>query len=403
MTSSRRARGGASPLPPIAMSRRTLLIALLVAPLACDGPVATAPEATPTPAPAPTPAPVAHEVGVRGIDVTPGALALHPSWRESLTVVLTDSAGNRLTGRGVAYASDDPLVATVREGGVVTGAAPGTTAIRVTSGSVTVRVPVTVTPAPAVFIAIAQRDTTITEGQTRFLTVAVRDARGIPLGDRPVTWITSDAAVLHLSPIGGMAPAANAVATGVGEATVTASASGLTTSVRIGVRPRVASVVATPDSATLHVGETVQVGVTLRDAAGNVLTDRPVTFMTTSAVAPVGSTGLVRALFDGTARIVVRSEGVADTVQVTVLRPVYFVDVSPRIVTMSVGTTLPLTVTLRDVAGRELTGRTVSFATANPAVARVSDAGIVTAVGRGVTMLTVTSEGRSTQAQVTVP
>jgi uncharacterized protein YjdB len=370
---------------------------VLVLSVACGDPAGVAPVETPTPTP------VSHEVAVRAIAVTPAALALHPGWLDSITVVVTDSAGNALTGRTVTFAIDDPYVATVRGDGVVTGAAAGSTTLRVTSEGVTVRVPVVVTPATAHAIALTPQDTTLTEGQTRLWVVSLRDERGIAINDRPVTWSSSDASVAAVTPIGGYSPAATVGAVRVGEATITASAGGLRASATLRVRPRVARVVLDPPSLTLHIGDEVQLTGTAYDAAGNVLADRALMYVSSGGVAPVTSTGRVRAMFDGTSRIIAWAEGVADTTQVTVLRPVYFVDVSPRMVTMSVGTTLPLSVTLRDVAGRPLEGRTILFASENPGVATVDGTGTVKAVGRGVTMIRVTSEGRSGQAQVTVP
>lgn len=118
---------------PFALLAPTIVLVLSVA---CGDPAGVAPVDTPTPTP------VSHEVAVRAIAVTPGALALHPGWLDSVTVVLTDSAGNALTGRTVTFAIDDPYVATIRDGGVVAGAAAGSTTLRVTSEGVTVRVPV---------------------------------------------------------------------------------------------------------------------------------------------------------------------------------------------------------------------------------------------------------------------
>ena len=376
---------------------RTSLLFPLVAALACDGTRPIAPDATRSPAP------VAHDVAVRAISVTPGALALHPMWSDSLAVVLLDSAGNTLAGRTVRYASENPLVASVREGGVVTGEAAGTTAVQVTSEGVTVRVPVTVSAAPAASLALVASDSLLTEGQQRLFVATLRDAHGNPLGDRPFTWSTSDAGIASLAPLRGMSPAATVSAVRAGAATVSVRAEGLLATAAVRVRPRVARVAIAPDGATLHIGDEVQLAATLYDGAGNVLTDRsPMWIASSGAVALVSQSGLVRATMDGTTRVVAWAEGVADTVEVTVLKPVYFVDVTPRSVTMSVGTTLPLEVTLKDNGGHVLTGRTIVYWSANPGVATVSGAGVVTAVARGVTMISVSSEGRTTQAQVTV-
>jgi len=81
----------------------------------------------------------------------------------------------------------------------------------------------------------------------------------------------------------------------------------------------VASVTIEPDGATLGIGQSVQLVATLRDAGGNVLTDRSVTFSSdNSSVAAVSSTGMVSADAAGTASITAASEGENDAVTIIV-------------------------------------------------------------------------------------
>lgn len=74
----------------------------------------------------------------------------------------------------------------------------------------------------------------------------------------------------------------------------------------------VASVAVTPPSATVPLNGTVQLAVTVRDANGNSLSDRLVTWTTSSsAIAPVSSTGLVHGFGAGRGTITASSEGVS--------------------------------------------------------------------------------------------
>jgi len=81
----------------------------------------------------------------------------------------------------------------------------------------------------------------------------------------------------------------------------------------------VASVTIEPDGVTLGIGQTVQLAVTLRDAAGAVLTDRSVTFSSTNAsVVTVSSTGVVSAEAAGTASVTAAAEAETDAVTILV-------------------------------------------------------------------------------------
>src|SRR6266576_1263558 len=94
-----------------------------------------------------------------------------------------------------------------------------------------------------------------------------------------------------------------------------------------------------------------------------------------------------------------------DTATVTVagcVAPVAAVTVSPAAPTVQVGQTAQLTATPRDANGTPLTGRAVTWASNNTAVAMVNGSGLVTAVATGAATITATSEGQSGAAVVTV-
>ncbi|MEO8334150.1 MAG: fibronectin type III domain-containing protein [bacterium] len=82
--------------------------------------------------------------------------------------------------------------------------------------------------------------------------------------------------------------------------------------------------------------------------------------------------------------------------------PVSSVTIALHAPTIVLGQQLTLVTTVRDAAGNELTDRSVSFQSANTAVATVSGAGVVQSVSEGQTLITASSEGVSDQALVTV-
>ncbi|HVX39420.1 MAG TPA: Ig-like domain-containing protein [Gemmatimonadaceae bacterium] len=78
------------------------------------------------------------------------------------------------------------------------------------------------------------------------------------------------------------------------------------------------------------------------------------------------------------------------------------VSVSPAAISIARDGTAHLTATALDAAGRTLTGRSTTWATSDPAVARVLATGDVTGVAAGTATISATSEGKSGTAAVTV-
>jgi Tol biopolymer transport system component len=74
--------------------------------------------------------------------------------------------------------------------------------------------------------------------------------------------------------------------------------------------------------------------------------------------------------------------------------PVATVTVSPLTQTIIVGQTTTLTAALADAAGNPITGRAVTWASNDPAVATVSATGVVTALAEGAVQIDATSEGK---------
>lgn len=168
--------------------------------------------------------------------------------------------------------------------------------------------------------------------------------------------------------------------------------------------PPVSAVEITPNSASLTVGQTSQLSVSLKDPSGTILSGRSLAWSSANAaVASVSTTGLVTGLASGTTTISVTSEGRTGSASVTVLpMPVSTVVVSPSTGSVQAGQTVQLTATLSDANGGVLSGRTIAWTSANPAVATVSATGLVSTVAPGAVTISATSEGKSGSAQITV-
>jgi len=166
----------------------------------------------------------------------------------------------------------------------------------------------------------------------------------------------------------------------------------------------VASVSVTPGSVSLHPTQTAQLTASPLDARGIVLDGRAVAWAASaSSVAAVSAGGLVTAQGPGTATITATCEGRSGTATVTVaLAPVATVEVVPVSGTLDVGQTLQLTATPRDSAGAAAAGWPVSWTSSDSTTARVSAAGLVTAVAAGTASIGAAAGGRTGTAAVVV-
>ena len=345
---------------------------------------------------------------VGSVIVSPSAATVAAGQVTQLSATVRDERGNVLSGRVVAWSSANPQVAVVDASGRVTGVAAGTVIISAAtggkSGQATITVPAPA-PAPVATVSVLPSSAGVLVGATAQLTATLRDSNGNTLTGRAVTWTTSNPSIATVSSSGlvsGVAP---------GNVTITATSEGKSGTAQISVfapaPTPVATVTVTPASSTLAAGATTQLTATLRDANGNTLTGRAVTWSSSNAsVATVDGNGKVTAVAPGTAIITATSEGKSGTAQVTVTAPpptpVGSVIVTPSTASVQVGTSTTLTATVRDASGNVLQGRSVTWSSSNTAVASVSSSGVVTGVAAGTATITATSEGKSGTATITV-
>lgn len=237
------------------------------------------------------------------------------------------------------------------------------------------------------------------------LTAQPKDASGNQLDNLAIVWTSSDTTIARVTADGMVAAVAP------GNATVSAATGGVTGSASIttALAP-VASVEVTPANSSLGTGGTIQLYATTKDAAGNILSGRAISWSSSNtAVATVSSSGLVSTVTAGSTTITALSEGISGSAAITVSptqapppAPVATVSVALASTTVLTGQVTQATATLRDASGNVLTGRTITWASSNPAVATVSTAGYVTAVTAGQATITATSESISGSAGLTV-
>lgn len=349
---------------------------------------------------------------VASVVVSPTSATLAVGGSQQFTATLRDASGTVLTGRRLKWWMTtqqatgwtfDTSKAVVRTDGVLVAKAPvsGRVYAIVEERQANERfasVPVTVLE-PVAGVTVSAPSSSVGVGNTLQFTSVLRDAAGNALTGRTVSWQSSNPGVLSIGSTTGLA-----TGVAVGSATVTATSEGRSGTLSVSViNIPVASVTLSPTSASISIGGTQQLTATTRDASGNTLTGRTVTWTTSNAgVAQVNASGLVTAVATGTAIVTATSEGRAATATISVSAPVSTVTVTSSSGSLSAGGTMQFTATLRDAAGNVLTGRTVTWSSSNGAVASVSTTGLVTALASGSATITATSEGRSGSKGLTV-
>ncbi|HEX6816160.1 MAG TPA: Ig-like domain-containing protein [Gemmatimonadaceae bacterium] len=336
---------------------------------------------------------------VATVSMSPTTATLVSGDTVTFTATPRDSDGTALGGRTITWSSSNTSVAKVSSSGLVTAVAVGSATITATSEGKTGTAGVTVSAPPVASVTVSPHSASVVTNGTVQLSVTLRDANGNVLTGRTTSWSSSDSATAIVNGSGLVTGATP------GTAEVYATSEGHTDSAAVTVTaPTVASVSVAPNAATLRVGTTSQLTATVRDAGGNVLTGRSVTWSSSAtATATVSASGLVTAVVPGSATITATSDGKSGTSAISVtLVPVSAVTVAPKNDTLNVGAQSQLSVTLKDSAGNVLTGRTITWGTSSSSVATVTTSGMVTGVAGGNATITATSEGKAGTSTIVV-
>jgi uncharacterized protein YjdB len=313
------------------------------------------------------------------------------------TATTFDGNGGTLTGRIVTWSSSNSAVATVSAQGVVTAVSVGTASIIATSEGKTGNATITVTPAPVATVTVSPTSAIVVQGGTEQLSVTLNDAHGNVL-TRPMTWSSSSDAVATVSQSGLVSAISS------GTATITATSEGQSGTSSLTVSPiPVASVIVTLASSTITDAQTTQATAVDKDADGNVLTGRTISWSSdNTAVATVSPTGVVSAVAAGSTQIRATSGGQTGSAPLTVIPRVAAVIVSPSSANVIIGNNLQLAAETRDANSNVLTGRTVTWSSSAPSIATVSASGLVTSVALGSVTITATSEGKAGTSSISV-
>lgn len=227
-------------------------------------------------------------------------------------------AGQPVT-RPVTWSTSNPTVATVDQNGLVTAIALGAVSIVAESENRQGVLNITVLPVPVARVELSPTDTVrvFVNGQQQ-LTFVAFDASNNPLtlAGRTVAWASDNLPVVQVSAAGVVA----GLSAGVGKVSVTVDqVKSNETPVKVSLVP-VATVTVNPNGNTLTVGFTQQMAATLRDANGNVLTNRPVVWSVSDASkATITQAGVLLGVAAGQVTVTATSEGVSGTATVTII------------------------------------------------------------------------------------
>ncbi|PYP46480.1 MAG: hypothetical protein DMD50_07605 [Gemmatimonadetes bacterium] len=159
-------------------------------------------------------------VPVASVTVTPASGSLYVGQTVQLTATPKDSAGNPLTGRVIAWSSDNTTVATVSTSGLVTGKGAGSATITAATGGKSGTSTITAAIVPVASVVVSPASASVATGNTVQLTATPKDSVGNTLTGRTITWSSSATSVASVSSSG--------LVTGVtiGSATITAATGG---------------------------------------------------------------------------------------------------------------------------------------------------------------------------------
>lgn len=167
-------------------------------------------------------------------------------------------------------------------------------------------------------------------------------------------------------------------------------------------QPVPASVSISPAGGTLTaLGELLALSATVRDRNGNVLaTVVPTWTSRAPAIAPIDSTGSVRAVANGSAYMVAQAGSASDSVLVTVRQQVDTIFMSRDTLRLAFNDTATLVATALDRNRNVIADAAPTFTSADPTIATVTASGLVQLVKSGTTTVTASAGGKSASTVV---
>lgn len=292
------------------------------------------------------------------------------------------------TNDSLQWSSSNSKVAKVSASGVVTGVAKGSATITVKTGSGKTAVCKVTVKIPSTKVSLNKTSISVNKGKTYSLkgTLSPSDSTD------SLKWSSSNTKIAKVSSSG--------IVTGIekGSATITVKAtSGKTASCKVTVKIPSAKVTMSKTSVSVNVGKTYTLKGTMSPSN---TTDTLKWTSSDTKIAKVSSAGVVTAVAKGNATITAKTtSGKTATCKVTVKVPSTKVTMNKTSVSVIVGKTY----TLKGTMSPSNTTDIMKWSSSNTKVAKVSSAGVVTALAKGSATITVkTTSGKTATCKVTV-
>ncbi len=306
--------------------------------------------------------------------------------RQLVATVRPDDA----TDKTVTWSSSNLQVAKVDNKGIVTALRSGTAIITAMADEKAAECKVTVST-PVESISLDSSSLTLTEGESAALTATI-----IPddADEKTVAWSSSDAKTATVDGSGKV------TAVKAGSATITAKVGEKTATCSVTVEKKVipvSSISLNTTSLTLEKGKSEKLTATVKP---DDATDKTVTWSSSNtSVASVDGNGKVTAVAGGQAIITAKAGEQAAECSVKVTVPVTSVSIDPSSLSLEEGQSATLKAT---VSPSDADEKTVAWSSSNAGIAKVDDAGKVTAVKAGSATITAKVGEKTAACSVTV-
>lgn len=359
---------------------------------------------------------------VATVGVTPATATRTYADTVRFTGTARATGGAAITGVPITYSVTDNTLATISTSGLVTptlqlDTVTRTVTVRATADTAVGTAVLTLRKVAIDTLIVTPATANPLAGQTVQMTAQARRLPASVLTNRVVTWASSNTAVATVNASTGLV-----TAVGAGTANITASSEGKVTTavITVGATPVQTVELVLPQTTTaltalnLGNGRSQQVNAILKDATGNVLTGRTVTWSSSATgVATVSATGVVTAVaVSGTSTITATSEGRSSNFTLTIGNPVASTTIAANFSLTSVQT-VNTNGLVRDISSGGLANRAVTITSLNPSIAAVTPTATQTSatgqfnyaingVAVGTTSIIASSEGFADTAVVTV-
>ncbi len=334
------------------------------------------------------------------VSVAPASLTLSVNQAATIVGTAFNCDGNSIRNKRISFSSSNTSVVTVTTEGGVIAVAVGNATVSATADGKSATVPVTVTPEQAATVTVNPSEVTLRRTNTRQFAAVARNAQNVPITGSSFRWSSSNSAIASVDQNGLV----TAIAPGP-TVTITAESNQTVGTARVTVTELpIGSCSIAPANTKITVSQQTQPAVTLRDTAGNVLSNvnRAIGWTSDNEVAATvtANSGLVTGRRAGTARITASS---LETTSANVSCSAVVEVVDARVVTaritptsgsLRLGVPRQFSSILTDSVGGQIpAGRVVQWRTVTPTTATVNSTGLVTPLALGTARIAINAEG----------